>query len=297
MKTKLISILSACLLGAAGAWAQSGSSLLISPDPENAALAGTSVAREANAYAVDNNAAAMSLSDRRFAVGASYSMWAPKTADNTIAGLGAYMRIGERLAVGISGKYLQDQAMTLTDDMGVSLGTFTPYDFNAAIGVSYKLILGLSAGVTAKVLSSTIGDGLSSTAFAADVSLAWRLGNISAGAMVGNLGSSLNYNGTSYCLPSFARIGGAYSIFGLTASVQADYLFSGAFAAGVGLEYAIMNIAFLRAGYHYGDDSLGLPSYASVGLGARFLGAELNAAYLLGGNLGNTLQVGLGFSF
>ena len=77
-----------------------------------------------------------------------------------------------------------------------------------------------------------------------------------------------------------------------------DYLFSGALMAGLGLEYCIVDIVSVRAGYHYGDAAKALPSFASVGLGVKFAGVHLDAAFLLASKtLGNTLMIGLGYSF
>lgn len=60
----------------------------------------------------------------------------------------------------------------------------------------------------------------------------------------------------------------------------------------------VSGIAFLRAGYHYGTQDKGLPSFASAGLGLKFAGVELNAAYLFASEaLGGTMTFGLGYSF
>lgn len=60
----------------------------------------------------------------------------------------------------------------------------------------------------------------------------------------------------------------------------------------------VSGIAFLRAGYHYGTRDKGLPSFASTGLGLKFAGVELNAAYLFASEaLGGTMTFGLGYSF
>ncbi len=60
----------------------------------------------------------------------------------------------------------------------------------------------------------------------------------------------------------------------------------------------VSGIAFLRVGYHYSTQDKGLPSFASAGLGLKFAGVELNAAYLFASEaLGNTMTFGLGYSF
>lgn len=99
-------------------------------------------------------------------------------------------------------------------------------------------------------------------------------------------------------MPMMAKVGGSYTNSGFTAAAEVDYLFSGALMAGLGLEYDIQNIVSLRAGYHYGDARKALPSFASLGLGARFAGVKLNLAYMLANrNIGGSFLLGLGYAF
>ena len=299
MKKIILSILVACAMPALSASAQALSSLLIPSAPEYAAMGGASVALEAGAFAAENNAAAMSLSDDSFAVAAGYGLWAPETAGSQLMGLGAFARVGERVGIGLSGRYTMEKPMNISSAAGGILGTFTPSEFGANLAVSVKVIDGLSVGVTGKFVRSSIGEELSGSAFGADVSVAWRKDGLSAGAAVCNLGSKLKYGDSSYSMPMLVKAGAAYSAdFGLTASVEADYLFSGAFAAGLGLEYNLFDIGFLRAGYHYGDKNQGLASFASLGAGVQFAGVELSAAWLTASpTLGNSLLFSLGYSF
>lgn len=75
-------------------------------------------------------------------------------------------------------------------------------------------------------------------------------------------------------------------------------LFSGALMAGLGAEYDIADFVSARAGFHYGDSSKALPSFASVGLGGHIAGVNLDAAYIFGSPAtGNSFMVGLGYSF
>ena len=68
----------------------------------------------------------------------------------------------------------------------------------------------------------------------------------------------------------------------------------------VGAEYEYDSMIAVRAGYHYGSRENGLPSYASVGVGVKFFGVNVDAAYLIGSPtspLRNTFTVGVGYSF
>lgn len=300
MKKKICIILAACLLSCPLSEAQALSSLLVFSDPESAAVAGASVAREANAFAVDNNAAAMSLSEKTFAAGASYSLWAPGSADSQNIGFGAFVRVGNRIGIGLSGKYLMDRPMDITSASGGITGHFTPAELAGNLAVSVQIIDGLSLAVTGKVMNSSISEGLSGTAFGADISVSWQRRSVSAGAALCNAGTRISYGGdSSYSLPMLVKAGAAWkSGFGLTVNAEADYLFSGAFMAGAGLEYSICDIGFVRAGYHYGDRSEGLSSFASAGIGIRLAGFSLDATWLTGSEtLKNTLMFGIGYWF
>ena len=300
MDGKIKKILSSLLAlsFALAASAQALPALLIGSDPASLAAGGASVARSADAFAVDNGAAAMSLSPKTFSVAATYGMWAPKTADNMLVGLGAFYRVGDRFALGLSGRMLQDKPYDITSASGQVTGQFTPSDIVAGLGLSYAVADGFSLGVTARMVYSAIGESMKGTAFGADVTAMYAAGPLSAALGVCNLGSAISYGSDSYAQPMLARAGGAYSAGGFTASLEADYLFSGALMAGLGLEYCIADIVSLRGGFHYGDAAKALPTYASLGLGLQFAGVHLDVTFLTASKtLGNTLLFGLGYAF
>ena len=294
-------ILSTLILSAAAfaaASAQSMPSLLIPTDPISASVAGSGIAREATAYAVADNASAMAFTSGTFAVAASYGMWAPKAADSQLINAAGYYRLSDKAVLGLSGTFCIDRQTSITNANGAVTGTYSPKDIVARVGASYLITDCLSAGVTAKMIHSSIGPDLSGTAFGGDVSVMYSQNSLSASLAVCNLGTAIKYGSTSYSMPMYARAGAAYSAVGLSVSAEADYLFEGAFAAALGAEYSIADIAAVRAGYHYGAKDKGIPSYASVGLGVKYAGVELNAAFLLASKtLGNTLLLGLGYSF
>ena len=283
---------------ALAASAQALPSLLVGSDPAAFATGGSALARGADAFAVDNNAAAMSLSSRSFSVAASYGMWAPNTASNTLAGLGVFYKLNDKMALGFTGRMLKDKPYDITSAGGQVTGSFAPSDLLAGLGFSYAVADGISIGVTGRFTSSTLSPDLKGTAIGADITAMYAKNGISAAAGLCNLGTPVNYGAGPYAQPMMVRAGGAYSAAGLTASVEADYLFSGALMAGLGLEYCVADIAFLRAGYHYGDAAKALASYASLGLGLQFSGLSLDLAFLTASEtLGNSLVFGLGYSF
>lgn len=281
-----------------GIFAQTAPSLLIGSDAAAQATGGTAFPRAAGAFSADNNAAAMSLADNTFDVAFTYGNWAPKSAPRTLLGLGSFYKLGDRLALGLSGRMDLQHPYETVDAAGKPMGSFSPRDIVAGVGVSYALAEGFSLGLTARVISSSLAEDSRATAFGADISAMYATQAFRAAVGVCNLGTSLNYGEARYAQPGLVRAGAAYSVAGFTASAEADYLFSGALMAGLGVEYTIAEIVSLRGGFHYGDAAKAIPTYASLGLGVQFAGVHLDAAFLLASKtLGNSLMIGLGYAF
>ena len=278
--------------------AQAVPSLLIGSDPVAFSTGGAVLARPADAFALDNNAAAMALSAGTFDVAATYGKWAPKTADNMVVGLGTFYKVNDKLALGLSGRVLRDQPYDIASAGGQVTGSFIPMDVVAGLGLSYAVMDGLSLGVSARMVSSSIAADMKGTSFAADITAMYAQDAFSAALGVCNLGSPMSYGGASYALPMLVKAGGAYAAAGLTASAEVDYLFSGALMAGLGLEYGIEDIVFLRGGFHYGDNAKAIPTYASLGLGVKYAGAHIDLAFLTASKtIGNSLMLCLGYAF
>ena len=78
--------------------------------------------------------------------------------------------------------------------------------------------------------------------------------------------------------------------------------FGSGIAAGcsIGAEYEFAGLAAVRAGYHFGAESDGLPSFASVGAGLNVFGVSIDAAYIVAAGsspMKNTFSVGIGYEF
>ena len=307
MKTTIHSFISILFLSAVsiGAGAQSLPSLLVGSDAASLGKAGVSVSSAAGAYALENNVAAMSLAKDKFNAGVSYGMWQPDYAGNKVMGAGAMFKATGSLAFGASFKYLSSPSYDTVTESGTTSrdGSFTPKEFNIALGASYAFNEYFSAGLTARFLNSSLAEESSATVFGADLGIFFSKNSLSAGLSVNNLGSKANYGEDSaYSQPMLVKAGAGYDFgFGksvLGISAEADYLFEGAFAAGAAAQYGWNDTVFLRCGYHYGDSSKGIPSYASAGVGVKFFGININAAYILASEvLKKSLSISLGYSF
>lgn len=300
---KIYTSLLAMVLFAGSVSAQTLPSLLISSDASALGTASTSVGKVSGAYSLEGNVASMSLNEDRLSAGASFGLWQPGYAEDKIIGAGASYRLGDRFALGLQFKTLRQPSYDIVSGSGSVKDSFTPGETGIALGAAYSITDFLSVGVTGRMVKSTLGEDASASVFGADAALFFRKNALSAGLSVNNLGGKVNYGGDDYDQPMIARIGAAYRIgdpeaSAVTPSVEADVLFKGGFMAGVGVEYSYKSLLFARGGFHYGDKKKAVPTYASLGLGARFMGVSLDVAYLTASDiLGNSLCVTFGYRF
>jgi len=280
--------------------AQNAASFLtVGTDAEASALAATAVGRAADAYAIDNNLAAAALSESKLDAAAGYSIWNPASVKTGIVSASAFFKVGDKLAIAVGGRNFTYPSYSVTNAEGRVSDSFKPAEMSVSAGASFAFTDCLSVGLNAKFISSKLASAGSASTVGADLSLAYASGGLSAGLAVCNIGGKLNYGGaSSYSLPMTVKAGAAYSIKGLTASAEADYVINGGFMAGLGAEYWIVDIVAVRAGFHYGDEQKAIPTYASAGLGLKLFGVRLNASYLLASKIvGGSMQFGLGYSF
>ncbi len=263
--------------------AQSVPALLIPADARSLAMGAVSSAIEAE----------------HLDVRATYSSWAPSAAANTIAGLDAYIPIAGKFSISVEGNMFIDKPYSEYDSQGIFKGEFTPKDLIVSLGGEYRVNAALSFGLKGRYVSSSLAKEAKGSAFCADLFATYRAGAFDATLSLCNIGTGIDYGRGSYSLPALVKAFGGYRIVeGLTAALELDYLFNGAFMAGVGAEYWIADIVAIRAGYHYGDQAKALPSFASLGIGVKFAGVTISAAYLTASRtLGNTLMIGLGYNF
>lgn len=293
-----------------GAAAQTFPSLLIGDDAFGLSNGAASVSRAEGGFTMDQNVAAMSLKDNILDASVGFGLWQPAYAGDKLVSAGLRCKVYKGLSLGLSFRDRLQNPYEITTSTGSASkdGSFTPKEYNLALGASYAFLPGLSAGVSLRCLRSALAPEIASTTFGVDLAFAFSRTfgrhDIGAGLSVNNLGTKLKYGENKYSLPSMVKLGASYyyildeksSHVGLTA--EFDALFKGGFMAGVGAEYAFRNMLFVRAGYHYGDRAKAVPQYASAGLGVRFYGVSLNASYIFASEvLGNSFGISLGYSF
>lgn len=275
--------------------------------PRMAAMGGIAAGLRSDAYAQFGNIAAVPFSEKTLAAGVTYDGLHPSAAGINTGVLGATYRIG-RFGVTLGASMAFNQPYEGVDENGNALGQFTPVDWNLGAGVSYLITDAFSAGVGLNYATSITSPYYRNlNTFYASVQLMYRLKEFSFSLSGNNLGVPVSsLSGKRFNLPMNAELAVSYSNVwgkhGLEAAVDGKAYFGGPSALGcaVGAEYEYDSLLAVRAGYHYGSTGNGLPSFASVGLGAHFFGVNVDVAYLIAcGNspLRNTFSVGVGYSF
>lgn len=224
-----------------------------------------------------------------FGANVSYSNWSPEVLGNSLIGTSIFYKLTDALELDLEFQQNSGQSYSVTDETGIANKQFTPKDFLGGLGASYKVNDNFEVGLKGRFLSASLGEGLSESAVGIDIGANYVSNGITAGLGACNLGSEVG----------MAKADVLYeSETGLKAGAEADILFNGGLMASLGAEYGIKDIAFIRCGYHFGDNPLAIPSFVSLGLGLKYAGVSFDAAYLLASEaLGGTLMFGLGYSF
>ena len=250
-----------------------------------------------------SNAAAIPFSDAKMDVAAGYTMWQPTAVGSNMINVGAAFNMKKKFGLAVGFLYGMNQAYDITDANDAVKGQFKPSYIHANVGLAYRFLPFLSLGANIGYAASTLAEGQSYGAFAADVFFMAKFGGVKVTAGVADIGTDVtSASGTHFALPSSAAVGAGYEAtfagkHAVEALLDADYYFSGWFAAAAGAAYTYGDLVTVRAGYRYGGQSP-IPSYASVGAGVKFIGLKLDLAYLIGsGAAKNTLALSLGYTF
>lgn len=267
--------------------AQVLNSLVRTGDVASAAVSGASVAMDATAFAVDNNAAAMVLSSGTMSAGASYSVIQPSAVKMNLASAAGFYKISPKLAIGADMKFLSYDPYQVVAADGRAQDSFTPNEIAVTAGAAYSLFDGFSVGAAAKFAMMSLSPEAKANAFGIDVSAMYSAGALTAGLNAKNIGSEM----------MDIRAGAAYKLSFLKAYAQGEFLSGAGVMAALGAEYSFKDMVFARAGFHYGGETA-IPTSFSVGAGVKFAGINADVCFILANKaVGNSLSFGLGYSF
>lgn len=290
--------LTICLLAVLGTAlaARAQGSLPLTPDAKVLGMGGVAMTTLSGSHAIYGNSAMAAFSMMPLQVSSSYLRH--KGADYyAVTGYGRFDRFN-LVQLGWR-QYLRERG---NNDLAVDLG------YSRRIGDSWAV------GLVGRYARLKRPADIRGNALAVDLSAAWmkplELGSYSmlrAGARVANLGGY--FGDTEERLPMSLTAGAAFDTFltdahEITVGADLGYGFAPrpvrSFLLSVGAEYNLMQLLQVRAGYHYGKDRSILPSFASVGVGARFLHLRLDFAYLIAPEnslMYNTYSISFGFDF
>ena len=253
------------------------------------------------AWAADGNSAMVPFCSDRMAVELGYMLYQP-SGTNYVNAVFAY-NVKGKIGVSASLSYGADPAYDIYNDSGKATGKYAPGQMKLGVGVAWRFVDFLSAGLNLRYAMQTLAPQVANNAFAADFVLMGKFGDfaVSAGAL--NFGTPVkSFSGQLFFPAASVKLAGMYdavyaSAHGLQINIDADYYLNNSFTAALGAQYGWKDMLFVRAGYRYAAESCPLPSFASVGLGCKFKGVRIDLTYLAWGTVKNTFNLGVGYSF
>lgn len=250
-----------------------------------------------------SNPASIVFAQQKLDAYAGYTMWQPSSVGSNMMNFGAAYNLNNKFGFAFGLMYGMNPSYDITDASGAIKGQYNPSDMRINAAFAYRLLPALSLGTSVGYASSNLAEGHSYGTLTADIFLLSEFSDFKLAAGVSNLGGGIKAaSGDKFGLPTSIALGAGYAkgfaeVHRIEAALDVDYFLSGGLAASIGAGYTFNNLVSLRAGYHYGGESV-IPSYASVGAGVSFAGVRLDLAYLLGSpTMNNTLALSLGYSF
>jgi len=196
----------------------------ITPDAVSGALGETGVASEPDVFSMYWNVGKLSYLPGSYGIGFSYVPWlaAIKSGIST-SNVSGYRTLNQSSTLGISLSYFSIGKVGLSDEVGNSLGTYSPNEFALSVAYSRRLSENGSLGMTAKYLHSDLTSGTASLSAASGfaVDIGYYSSNelstentFSYGISINNIGPKISgpIAGTNQYLPTTLRIGTAFHL-------------------------------------------------------------------------------------
>ncbi|MBR1873167.1 MAG: PorV/PorQ family protein [Bacteroidales bacterium] len=266
--------------------------------------AGTSTTFDA-AYSAFSNSSVLPFMEKKFAAGVSYNLWAPSVSRTNAINVGVAYKFSPRFAMTLA--YAHDSSLPydVLDYDGVVTGSFTPSDNLVGLGLAFGLGDRLGLGVNVRYAAEKLSSDYSNRGVAGDVFLTFAVNeNLRFSAGAANIGTPVtSYDKKKYAQPASVCISGAYGLgfgeaFRLDFALDANYYFSKNFSLAAGGQFGWNDMVFARIGYRFATQNAVLPSFLGIGIGGKFKGITIDLSYMTASKaLGNTLAVGLGYSF
>ncbi len=225
--------------------------------------------------------------------------------------IGAGYKLGDKRAIYLGGRYMGGLTIPLLGGQE-GVGTLKPHDWTIDLGYAFSVTRAFVVHGTATYAESFVGAQARALLFSvgANYGSAIDLGDTPSFLQFGirwmDAGTPVKYDdrGIAHALPTSVVLGGEWEL-ALTEEHHLSWALSGRYftakgartlLAGTGLEYNYRDVLKARAGYQYGQHG---QSRATLGLGAKWQGIHLDAAYqiALAEPRINALLLGIGYSF
>jgi hypothetical protein len=199
-------------------------------------------------------------------------------------------RVQENICVGLGGAFLNYGSISRYDEHDFYLGTYSPYDLMASVGVGTSFEpTPLAAGFALKYFRESIEDCLAH-ALCLDGGILYQtpVSGLVLAASCQNLGQELTGDSAITLLPAQGRIGASYRLFSRSLVLAADLTLAGDQKPCLsgGIEYDIGHILTLRGGLN--SASAAEPVGYTLGAGLRMKALTVNYAFVPLGVLGYT---------
>jgi hypothetical protein len=200
--------------------------LEISPDAVSSSKGETGAATDADVYAMFWNVGKLSFLPGSYGINISYVPWLASIKSGiSINTVSAYRTLDKVATLGISLSYFSLGKVGIADEVGNSLGSYSPNEFSLALAYSRRLAEHGSLGFTAKFLHSDLTQGsaivTSPSDFAVDIGYYANFStpdesSLSYGISINNIGPKLGgatVGGSEY-LPTTLHLGAQYHLNG-----------------------------------------------------------------------------------
>lgn len=185
--------------------------LRIAPDARSSALGDAGIALSADANSMYFNASNLAFAEQDLGLSLTYTSWLKALGLNDIflGHLGAYKKIDDKQAIGMSLRYFSIGQMQYTDEQGNPLQTVNPYELAADVAYSRKLGKTFSLGLTLRYITSNLGTGTNGLgvqtkaahAFSTDLSMTYKKelkiakqqAIFTGGLVFSNIGTKISY--------------------------------------------------------------------------------------------------------
>ena len=274
----------------------------IERNPVTSAFAGAGAAYSGTAaYNAFDNAAMLPFYSGTLDAAVSYQRWSPGLALSNNVSAGIAYKLSPQIGLALGYSLGNGDSYDVYEGPGEPAGVFYPKNHVLAFGVGVGITERLSLGANVRYARDVPSPGQVIGGVSADLFAAFQpMESLRIAAGLSTLGTRV---AEIWKQPASLKAAVDWSLVfaennALNLMADADYYFSGSFSAAAGLQYAFRQLLFVRAGLRLAPEDCVIPAHLALGLGFRYQGIGLNLSFLTASEaLGNTINVGLGYSF